>query len=109
MLRAEVGRRLAELRKALSRDTGEEWTQPKIAQQVGVLPNIIHRLEKYGSGSLENLTKLIEFYYNKGFDTNWVMLPDNSSVRMYREAKPSDQELMQTLKKLRDILNNSFP
>ena len=109
MLRVEVGRRLAELRKALSRDTGEEWTQPKIAQQVGVLPNIIHRLEKYGSGSLENLTKLIEFYYDKGFDTNWVMLPDNSSVRMYREAKSSDKELMQTLKKLRDILNNSFP
>ena len=109
MLRAEVGRRLAELRKALSRDTGEDWTQPMVAEQVGVNPNTIHRLEKHGSGNMENLTKLLMFYYDKGFDTNWVMLPDNSSVRMYREAKPSDQELMQTLKKLHEMLNNTFP
>jgi len=104
----EIGRRLAELRKALSRDTGEDWTQPRVAHELGIAPNMIHRLE-YGGGSLENLSKLIEFYYDKGFNIAWVMVSDNSSIRMYREDKPSDKELMQTLKKLHDLLNNTFP
>ena len=83
--------------------------QPRVAQELGIATNMIHRLEKYGGGSLENLTKLIEFYYEKGFNMEWVVLSDNSSVRMYREVKPCDKELMQTLKKLHEMLNNTFP
>ena len=104
----EMGTRLAKLRKALARESGQDWTQARVAQQLGIAPNMIYRLE-YGGGSLENLAKLLEFYYNQGFDTNWVMVSDNSSIPMYREVKPADQELMQTLQKLKEILNNTFP
>jgi transcriptional regulator with XRE-family HTH domain len=104
----EIGRRLAKLRKVPARDTGEDWTQARVARQLGIAPNMIYRLE-YGGASIANLSKLLEFYYNQGFDTNWVMVSDNSSVRMYREVKPADQELMQTLQKLKEILNNTFP
>ena len=101
----EIGRRLAELRKALSRDTGQEWTQPRIARQLGVSSNMIHRLE-YGGGSLENLGKLLDFYHQQGFNIQWVMVSDNTSIGMYRPDSASEQELRQTLEKLNKILNN---
>jgi hypothetical protein len=37
------------------------------------------------------------------------MVSDNSSIPMYQEVKPADQELMQALQKLNEILNNKFP
>lgn len=80
----ETGKRLVELRKTLSRDSGEEWTQPRLARKLGLSQNVLHRLE-HGSGSIENLGKLIEFYYDKGFNIRWVMAADNRSIRMYRE------------------------
>lgn len=104
---SEMGKRLLELRKALSRDSGEEWTQPRLARELGLSQNVIHRLE-HGSGSIENLLILLHFYHIKGYNTEWVITLDNRSVRMYREDKTSDQELMQILVKLNKVLNNKF-
>jgi len=103
----EMGKRLAELRKVLSRDSGEEWTQFRIAQELGLTQSVIHRLE-CGSGSIENLLILLHLYHIKGYNTQWLITLDNSSVRMYREDKTSDQELMQILEKLNKVLNNKF-
>jgi len=82
----EVGIRLIELRKALSRDTGQEWTPARLAQESGLSEKVIHRLED-SNGSMPNLTKLLTFYHNKGFNINWVITTDNSSIPMYREGK----------------------
>ena len=103
----EMGKRLLELRKALSRDSGEEWTQPRIAQELGLTQNAIHRLE-YGGGSIENLGNLLDFYHLKGYNIQWVMVSDNSSIRMYRDDKVSDQELLQALEKLTQLIHNKF-
>ena len=103
----ELGNRLLELRKALSRASGEDWTQPKIGQAVGLSQNAIHRLER-GTGSIVNLSLILDFYHNKGYNVQWVMALDNHSIPMYREDSSSDQELMQTLEKLNKILNNKF-
>ena len=82
----KMGERFAELRKVLSRDSGEEWTQPRLAKKLRVSQEVIHRLER-GSGSIENLAKLVEFYHDKGFNMRWVMAADNSSIGMYRDKK----------------------
>ena len=103
----EMGKRLLELRKVLSRDTGEEWTQPRIAQALGLTQNAIHRLE-YGGGSIENLLIVLNFYHNKGYNTQWAIADDNRSIRMYREDKSSDQELIQALENLTKIIHNKF-
>jgi len=103
----EMGKRLLELRKVLSRDSGEEWTQPRIAQELGLTQNAVHRLE-YGGGSIENLGKLLDFYHFKGYNIQWVMVSDNRSIRMYRDDKVSDQELLQTLEKLTKLINHKF-
>jgi hypothetical protein len=85
----EMGTRLAKLRKALARDSGQDWTQARVAQQLGIAPDMMCRLE-YGGGSMENLGKLIDFYYGKGFNIDWLMVSDNSSIPMYREVKPAN-------------------
>jgi DNA-directed RNA polymerase specialized sigma subunit len=103
----EMGRRLTELRKVLSRDSGQEWTRAGIAQESGLTQSVIHRLEG-GSGSIENLLILLHFYHIKGYNTQWVITLDNSSVRMYRADKSSDQELIQTLEKLNTIIKTKF-
>lgn len=103
----EIGKRLVEFRKTLTRDTGEEWTQPRIAQELGLSQNAIHRLE-HGSGSMENLSRLLDFYHNKGYNVQWVMVSDNSKVRMYLDDKASDQEVMQSLQNLTKIIISKF-
>ena len=79
----EFENRLVELRKALSRDTSEEWTQAKLARKLRLSQNVIHRLEQ-GRGTIENLAILLEFYHTKGYNIRWVLAPDNSKIRMYR-------------------------
>jgi len=103
----ELGNRLHELRKALTRDSGEEWTQPKIGQAVGLSQNAIHRLE-YGTGSIVNLSLILDFYHNKGYNVQWVMALDNHSIGMYREDKLPDRELKQALETLNRIIHNKF-
>jgi hypothetical protein len=82
----EVGIRLIDLRKALSKDSGEEWTPARLAKESGLSEKVINGLED-STGSMPNLTKLLTFYHNKGFNVKWVITTDNSSIPMYREDK----------------------
>ena len=103
----EIGKRLVEFRKTLTRDSGQEWTQPRIAQELGLSQNAIHRLE-HGSGSMENLSLILDFYHNKGYNVQWVMVADNSKIRMYLDDKASDKELLQSLANLTKIIHTKF-
>jgi len=103
----ELGKRLTELRKALSRDSAEDWTQPRLGKELGLTQNAIHRLE-HGNGSIVNLSLLVDFYHIKGYNIQWVMALDNSKLRMYRADKAPDQELLQALENLNKIINNKF-
>ena len=103
----ELGKRLTELRKALSRDSVEDWTQPRIGKEVGLSQNAIHRLER-GNGSIANLSLLLDFYHKKGYNLQWVMALDNSDLRMYRGEKMADKELKQALENLNKIINNKY-
>jgi transcriptional regulator with XRE-family HTH domain len=103
----EMGKRLFELRKALSRDSNEEWTQSKVSEEVGLSINAIHRLER-GSGSIENFLILLNFYHRKGYNTQWAIADDNSDIGMYRNEKASDQEVRKALENLNKVINNKF-
>ena len=103
----ELGKRLTELRKALSRDSVEDWTQPRIGKEVGLSQNAIHRLER-GNGSIVNLSLLLDFYHKKGYNLQWVMALDNSDLRMYRGEKMADKELKQALENLNKIINHKY-
>ncbi len=100
----ELGRRLTELRKALSRDTGEDWTQPRIGKEVGLSQNAIHRFER-GTGSIVNLSLILDFYHKKGYNVQWVMALDNRDIKMYRDNKLPAKELKQALENLTKIID----
>ncbi len=101
----ELGNRLFELRKALTRDTGEDWTQPRIGKAVGLSQNAIHRLE-HGTGSIVNLSLILDFYHNKGYNVQWVMALDNSNIRMYRDNKLPAKELKQALENFTKLIDS---
>ena len=102
-----MGKRLFELRKALSRDSNEEWTQNRVGEEINLSVNAIHRLE-HGSGSIENFLILLNFYHKKGYNTQWAIADDNSKISMYRDEKALDQEVMKALENLTKVINNKF-
>lgn len=106
-VKREIGKRLVELRKTLSKDSGTDWTQPMLSQELKLSQNIIQRLEQ-GSGSIDNLITILDFYHNKGFNTQWAIATDNSKIRMYREDKSSDQDVIKALEKLNKIITNKY-
>lgn len=101
-----VGERFEELRATLYRDSGEKWSQTKLATHLDLTQNIIYRLEQ-GSGSLENLVQVMLFFHAKGFDLFWMIAPDNTSLPKYRQIKGQPQgnpEIIQTLEKLNNLI-----
>ncbi len=89
----EIGRRLIEFRKALSAETGTEWSQRRLAKQLSLTQNVILRAEK-GMGSLHNIVRLLLFYHSRGYSMNWVLVPDNSHIPMKKVSPEEVQEEM---------------
>jgi transcriptional regulator with XRE-family HTH domain len=104
--KAQIGQRLAELRKTLSADSGVELSQVKLAQEAGLSQEIISRLEN-GMGSTENLLTILLFYDQKGYNMRWVLIPDNQDISLYhQESGDSDAnpEIRKALEKLNSLL-----
>jgi hypothetical protein len=102
-----IGQRIAELRATLSSDTGEKWSQPKLARELGLTQDIIYRLEQ-GSGSLDNFIKVLLFFHSKGFDLFWMIAPDNTSLPKYRQIKEQplqeNPEIIKALEKMSNLI-----
>jgi len=76
----QIGRRLALLREELACPGEDAWSQGKLADETGLTRNMVLRLEKLGNGSMEGLLALLFFYYQRGYNLNWLLAPDNSTV-----------------------------
>ena len=75
-----IGKRLAQLRNELACPGEDAWTQARVAQTVGLTQNMVSRLESEGKGSMEALMSLLLFYYQHGYNLNWVLAEDNSTL-----------------------------
>ncbi|GAB3307729.1 hypothetical protein [Hymenobacter tenuis] len=80
MSKTTIGKRLARLRDELAVTGEDPWTQARVAQEAGLTQNMVARLEQSGAGSIEAFVALILFYYQRGYNINWILLPDNSMV-----------------------------
>jgi transcriptional regulator with XRE-family HTH domain len=93
----QIGRRLAMLREELACPGEDTWSQGRLADATGLTRNMVLRLEKAGNGSLEGCLALLFFYHQRGYNLNWILLPDNSMVskmKMSDENKSIDATLV---------------
>ncbi|UYZ61217.1 helix-turn-helix domain-containing protein [Hymenobacter latericus] len=74
-----VGQRLAQLREELAATSGERWPQSRVAEVVGLDKNQVTRLE-LGKGTIDAFVALLLFYQGRGYNLNWIVVPDNSAV-----------------------------
>lgn len=80
MSNLQIGKRLAQLRNELAAPGESAWSQARLAEETGLTPNQIARLEQAGAGSIETFARLLNFYYNHGYSLSWLLLPDNTMV-----------------------------
>jgi transcriptional regulator with XRE-family HTH domain len=105
----QIGQRLAELRKTLAADSGQDLPQTKLAQELNVTQDVVYRLEK-GTGSIENLTKILLYYHHKGYNMLWVLVPDNEDLPKYQcdyqntQNTTANPEVLKALEKLSSLL-----
>ena len=76
----QIGKRLAQLRNELACPGETAWSQARLAEETGLTPNQIARLEQAGAGSIETFARLLNFYHDHGYSLNWLLLPDNSNA-----------------------------
>jgi transcriptional regulator with XRE-family HTH domain len=80
MNKEHIGKRLALLRDELALPGEEPWTQSRLASELGLQLNMIGRLERSGAGSIEAFVTLLIFYLQRGYNINWILLPNNSTI-----------------------------
>lgn len=93
----EIGRRLIELRKALSREVGRDLSQRDLASRLNVSQTVIQKAEQ-GKGSITSLVRLLLFYQQYHFNMNWVLAPDNSQLPMRTHEIDEKLEKIHNLK-----------
>jgi len=74
----QIGKRLAQLRNELASPGEATWSQARLAEETGLTPNQIARLEQAGAGSIDTFVRLLNFYYGYGYSLSWLLLPDNT-------------------------------
>lgn len=94
----EIGQRFAQLRAELSRQSGQTWSQDKLAKELGVAQSIIAKAEK-GKGSLTNIIQMMVFFKDQGFNLDWLMTPDNTHIPTRRTEITDAESLKTALKK----------
>jgi hypothetical protein len=75
-----VGKRLAQLRSELASSGEEVWSQSRVAAAAGLTANMVGRLEQFCAGTIDGILALLTFYHKRGYNINWIVLPDNSAV-----------------------------
>jgi len=74
----QIGKRFAQLRNELACPGEPTWSQARLADETGLTPNQIARLEQAGAGSIEAFVRLLNFYHGHGYSMSWLLLPDNT-------------------------------
>jgi transcriptional regulator with XRE-family HTH domain len=90
MMKQILADRLTELREDLTKRTDEKWPMRKVAQGAGITQNMIERIEAGKGGTMEAYLALFNFYYNKGYNLNWLLITDNSDFSKYRVPENSN-------------------
>jgi hypothetical protein len=93
MISKVIGRRLAALRDELARPGEEKWTQAMVAAETGLTLNMVGQMERTGGGGIEIFVAYLLFFHRRGYNINWIVLPDNthtSKKRLEDEIKTVD-------------------
>lgn len=104
MNRVIIGKRLALLREELSGAGGEKWTQTMVADETGLTKNMIGQMERSGAGGIEIFVTYLLFFHQRGYNINWIILPDNSRVtKMQLGAQIKAVELQAVVNQFENI------
>ncbi len=97
----EIGKRFAQLRSELSKQDGQNWSQAKVAKEIGVLQSVISKAEQ-GKGSLTNIIQIMVFFRDKGFSMDWLMSNEADQTPIIPPAKTETESLKGKFKKYID-------
>lgn len=107
-----IGKRLAQLRNELACPGEATWSQARLAEETGLTPNQIARLEQAGAGSIEAFVKLLTFYHSRGYSLGWLLLPDNANISkmaLTETAKSLEANaVLEMLNKLRQVFGKEL-
>jgi len=99
-----IGKRLAQLRNELATPGESAWSQARLAEETGLTPNQIARLEQADAGSIETFVRLLLFYHNHGYSLSWMLLPDNTNAsKMALSETSKSLEAITVLEMLNNI------
>ncbi|WP_133271011.1 hypothetical protein [Hymenobacter radiodurans] len=88
-----IGKRLAALRDELAGPGEKKWTIAMVAEETGLTQNMVGQMERSGAGGIEIFISYLLFFYRRGYNLNWIILPDNASVskkRLEEDVKTID-------------------
>ena len=108
MITLQIGKRLAQLRSELACPGEASWSQARLAEETGLTPNQIARLEQAGAGSIETFVRLLTFYYSHGYSLSWLLLSDNTMVAKMAIAETSKSLEATTVLAMFDRLKQVF-
>lgn len=107
-----IGRRLAQLRDELARPGDEKWTQAMVAQETGLTLNMVGQMERSGAGGIEIFISYLLFFYRRGYNLNWIILPDNkhlSKMQLGNEIKTVDmQSVLNQMQNIKQALDREI-
>lgn len=104
----QIGKRLAQLRNELACPGEATWSQARLAEETGLTPNQIARLEQAGAGSIETFVRLLNFYHSHGYSLSWLLLPDNSNASKMALTETSKSLEASTVLAMLDRLRQVF-
>lgn len=97
----EIGKRFAQLRTELSKQDGENWSQAKLAKEIGVLQSVVAKAEQ-GKGSLTNIIQIMVFFKDKGFSMDWLMSSEDNQPPSPHPTTTDTESLKSEFKKYID-------
>jgi len=80
-----LGERLRQLRTTLAEEAfdSKAWPRARVAREAGVSGAALARLEDTGNSTAANLSALLRFYQDQGFNLAWVLTPDNEGIPLH--------------------------
>lgn len=94
----ELGKRLLNFRKECEEMSQEKISRAKIANEIGISINQMHRLETQGNGTIENLIKVVNYYDSKGFNIKYLFVSDkNKTPTRYENTVDYPQTVLKSM------------
>ncbi|RZL14485.1 MAG: hypothetical protein EOO62_05340 [Hymenobacter sp.] len=99
-----LGERLRQLRTTLAAEAfdPQAWPRARVAREAGVSGAALARLEDTGNSTAANLSALLRFYQDQGFNLAWVLAPDNEGIPLhaFRDIFEDEAHLRPLLKQV---------